>query len=375
MDNKQFMKKAGLWGLCVAAAVFFCGGRLEAGSSLRLGGEAGKILRLDTDNVEVDMGGLSEGEEFQAAQARLASVDMEQACSYFLKDWKTEVPEVYENYSDPEGEQAPIAVYEDEGNSFAVSENDFYFVGQEAHYIWNAFYPDRATDEYNAELYSVDADLNFMSRKAAWEQLKEELQKAGVDMSHAVSRITYSLDWETLQQEESCVDVNGSVCEEELKPGWSEEDEGYHYYITQSWEGIPIYNGAYVNQDEKTEAPMEIYQTREGIRYARMDRWFQIEPGDKSFRLAAFEDVMDTLEIVLEKRCSAEREGNPLTVEKAALYLFAVETDVEGLYDLEPVWVCTLAEERADLGERAYTSRFCVPIHAVTAEEMEEVEI
>ena len=134
-----------------------------------------------------------------------------------------------------------------------------------------------------------------------------------------------------------------------LKPGWSEEDEGYHYYITQSWEGIPIYNGAYVNQDEKTEAPMEIYQTREGIRYARMDRWFQIEPGDKSFRLAAFEDVMDTLEIVLEKRCSAEREGNPLTVEKAALYLFAVETDVEGLYDLEPVWVCTLAEERADL--------------------------
>lgn len=48
---------------------------------------------------------------------------------------------------------------------------------------------------------------------------------------------------------------------------------------------------------------------------------------------------------------------------------------MEGLYDLEPVWVCTLAEERADLGERAYTSRFCVPIHAVTAEEMEEVEI
>ena len=117
MDKKQFMKKAGLWGLCVTAAVFFCGGRLEAGSSLRLCGEAGKILRLDADNVEVDAGEFSEGEEFQAAQARLASVDMEQACCYFLKDWKTAVPEVYENYSDPEGEQAPIAVYEDEGNS------------------------------------------------------------------------------------------------------------------------------------------------------------------------------------------------------------------------------------------------------------------
>ncbi|MDO4261873.1 MAG: hypothetical protein Q4C82_07325 [Eubacteriales bacterium] len=320
-------------------------------------------LRFD---VQVDAGGFSGEEAFQTVKASLSSVDAEAVYDCFIGENGTADPDVYDNYSDPEGNQTPITVYEGADFSLAVSAKDFSWSNSVMNYVLNSFYPDGSTEEYNAEQYSMEDDLAFLDRKAAWEQVKETMETLGLDMDGAVSRVTYSLDVETLAQEERCIDVYGNVAEEEKNPSWSEKDEGYYYFITQSWEGIPFYDETYLNQDELTNAPMEVYQTQEGIAQAYLRRWFQIEPQEQTEKLADFESIMD----VLEEKYTGTLQTYPITVEQATLYLFAVNTGTEGVYTLEPVWVCTLVQEETAQGEEESRNRFCVPIHAVTAEEM-----
>lgn len=329
--------------------------------------EVSDKLRFD---VEVDPGNFSGEEPYLTAQATRASIDPEKVYDYFMSEKKEISPVVYENYSDQDGNSIPITVYADDSCSLSVSTADFFYTSETMSYIHNAFYPDTSTAAYNGDLYSIDSNLNFMDRNAAWLQIYSAMEKTGLDMEGAISRITYSLDLETLKDEELCIDVNGNICEEEKNVNWTENDEGYYYYIAQSWEGIPFYDSMYIDEDEITNASLEIYQTGEGIEAAYLNQWFEIQPLQEEKRLADFEQIMKTV----EEKYTGTIRTNPLVVEKATLYLFTVETNTKGVYSLEPVWICTLAEDHVVLGENRYTSKFWVPIHAVTAEEMYVVE-
>lgn len=384
MSRKQIGKTAGLIAVCVAVGVFLHSHRYAAGNDWSIQAETESVQQEEfperyqkevdsslTFDVEVDAGGVDAAAGFLMATAERREMDQEKLRTYFLDGQDEAVQTVYENYLDADGFRTTLTEYENEEISLDLSKYDFTFVRNvPMKYIWNAFYPDAGAVEYNAGRYSLESDLEFMERSSAWTSVKETLEALGISMSDAVSRSVYSLDQETLQAEELCLDVYGNPAEEEKNPQWSKADEGYLYYITQSWQGIPFYAGSGISEDSETDTPLTLYQTGNGIAYVSLTRWFRTEGQERTVSFADFETIMN----VLEEKYSGMLHTNPLTVERARLYIIPVEMDTEGIYALEPVWLCTLAEKHVDAGEDAYVSYEYIPIHAVTGEEMLTLE-
>ena len=325
-----------------------------------------EVSELLTFDVEVVTGETFSAQAFQTATAIRCPVDVEKVYSYFMGEEKEVSSVKYENYFDMEGYASPITVYENRGRGLSIAAYDFIFYqSPQIDYIENSFYPNPSVDNYNAYLFSKEEDLEFMDRKAAWQFVVKAMEDLGVDMSDAVSRVTYSLDVETLEKEEECIDLNGNEVEGEKNPEWSKSDEGYYYYITQSYMGIPFFASKKLETDEEAEAPLRIFQTEEGILSANLQRWFQVEQQDEVMYFTDFENIMYTI----EEKYSGTIHTNPLSVEKAQLYVFPIKTN-DDIYTLTPVWVCTIAENHIDWGEEAYISYIYIPINAITGEEM-----
>lgn len=305
-------------------------------------------------------------QEFQMAKASKSALDAEKIYFYFMSEEKEVSSVVYDNYFDIDGYSCPITVYEGGGRGLSIATYDFaFYKSPQIDYIQNSFYPSPTVDNYNAYLYSKEDDLEFMNRETAWQNVIKTMENLGVDMSEAVSRVTYSLNMETLAEEEQCIDVYGNEVEEEKNPEWSKSDEGYYYYITQSYMGIPFYTSQKLETDEEAVAPLRIFQSEEGILMTNLQRWFQVEKKDVILTLMDFDSIMYTI----EEKYSGTIRTNPLTVTKAQLYIFPIKTG-DNIYTLTPVWVCTIAENHVDWEEKAYISYIYIPINAVTGEEM-----
>lgn len=379
MSKKQILKRIGFAIFCMAVGIFLYSRRHmerswteqkmseEAQSSgvefpARFEKTVEKGLKFD---VEVDAGNVPKGGIYQAAMVRRAGVEKERIYDSFFQEGEELSEAVYENYRDSERMEQPVTVYENEDVYLSVSDYEFSLFRDSMSYILNSFYLDEGTDEYNAALYSETSDLKFMDREEAWKNVAKMMEDIGFSMKEAAVRVVYSLDRETLEREETCTDINGREAEEEKNPNWSSNDEGYYYYITQQWQGIPLYCYNKLNEDRRTDTPLTVYQAGDGFRQVRLSRWFEFEAQEEKVQLADFNRIMDTV----EKKYSGTLKTNPVTVVKATLYFFPVKTETENLYSLEPIWVCTLEEEHVDLGDDSYTSCFYMPVHAVTGME------
>jgi len=324
--------------------------------------EVSELLNFD---VEVVVSEDFNPQNFHIATATRSPVDEETVCSYFIKKDENITSTVYENYMDFDGYKTPITIYENENKDIAIADYDFtYSTNPQMNYIHNSFYVG-CSDYYNAYRYSKEDSLGFMNRDAAWNAVITAMEKIGVDMSAAVSQVTYSLDMETMSKEEKCFDMDGNEILEEKNPSWSKEDEGYYYYITQSNQGLPLYTGVTLETDEETVAPLEIFQNESGIQFVNLMRWFDIEEQEEVLEFISFDNIMHTI----EEKYSGTIYTNPLTVESAKLYTFTLPGKDEE-YTLVPVWVCRIAEKHVDWGEEVYTSYIYIPINAVTGEEM-----
>lgn len=325
--------------------------------------EVSELLIFD---VEVDVSENFNPQGFHVATATRSKVDTEKVYSYFIEENEDISSVVYENYIDFDGYETPITVYENENKYLNIAKFDFgYSKIPQMDYIYNSFYTDSSVEEYNEYLYSKEENLGFMDRKEAWNEVIKALEELGVDMSTAISNVTYSLDMETMAKEEKCFDVDGNEILAEKNPNWSESDEGYYYYITQSNQGIPLYASSKLETDEEYITPMKIFQTESGIQEVNLSRWFQIEEQEEVMEFTSFENVM----LTIEEKYSGTIHTNPLTVESAKLYVFTIPQDEE-IYTLVPVWVCRIAEEHIEWGEDSYTSYIYMPINAITGEEM-----
>lgn len=325
-----------------------------------------EVSDLLTFEADIIVSGDFRPDGFHAALATRKQMDTDRIYSYYMEESESVTSVVHENYMDHEDFKTPITVYEDQGKELSLAAYDFTFMKHpQMNYIQNSFYPSKTVDSYNADRYSTEEDLTFMDRTEAWNYVKKALEETGLDLSAAFLQVVYSLDVETMSQEELCIDVEGNKIDEEKNPGWSKEDEGYYYYITQNYQGVPFYPSKMLEADEETVAPLELFQSESGILFADLKRWFDIEETDELLQFTSIENVMMTI----EEKYSGTIHTNPLTVKKAKLYVFPIQTDGD-TYSLVPVWVCTLTENFADLGEEAYDNNIYIPINAITGEEM-----
>ena len=162
--------------------------------------EVSELLIFD---VEVDVSENFNPQGFHVATATRSKVDTEKVYSYFIEENEDISSVVYENYIDFDGYETPITVYENENKYLNIAKFDFgYSKIPQMDYIYNSFYTDSSVEEYNEYLYSKEENLGFMDRKEAWNEVIKALEELGVDMSTAISNVTYSLDMETMAKEE-----------------------------------------------------------------------------------------------------------------------------------------------------------------------------
>ncbi len=392
MDYKKLGKIAGISAICIAAVIFLYGrmqvdygeyeGKEEKATSQegvqekitefprRYQKKVDEKLKFDVE-VVCDEGIAEKG--IPKANASVVSLNQQSLYEYFMGESGNVQKEIIDNYADIDGTTGILTSYtDDKGSELWVADKESVYGEALTDYIYNSFCVDKNADEYNAEKYSKTSDLSFMSRTKAWDVLKDSMEKMNIDLSNARENAVYSLDAATLQEEESCIDVEGNVVEEEKKPDWSEDDEGYYYFLGQQVEGVPLYEEYTVGRGEGMEletSPLKIYQTANGISYFNISRWFSIQEQEERYKLAPFEEIMN----VLEEKYTGTVKTNPLTVKKAVLYEYPINME-DNTYTLIPVWICSLAEEIPDMEGGTYTSYFRVPINAITGEEMPELE-
>ena len=315
-------------------------------------------------DVTIKAGNAMSGKEFPLALAQKQLLNKEFIVDEFIGN--DLVPTSYKS-KDVERESILLDVYDDGEQYLALSDYEFtYMKSPDIDYVFHTFFPDSKTDQYNSFLYSTSSDLDFMSREQAWERVVEYMQELNMDMTLAVPYTVYSLDLETMMQEERYVDHNNNIMLEDKNPHWDKEEEGYLYFITQEYEGIPFYAYPKINQgDEETIAPMEIYQNANEMIKVKLMRWFNVIEQKEKSKLLPIEAIMS----VIEEKYKGTLHTNALTVKNASLFIFPINNN-EGNYVLTPVWVCRIEEKHEDLGQESYESYIYMAINALTAEEM-----
>lgn len=310
------------------------------------------------------------------ATASLIDLNQQKIYEYFMGGSGTVETVDYAGNTDAGGNEYILHVSEDaEGRYLALSSRTAaFFADNPMHYIINIFTPDPKTEQYNADKFSTSENFVFQSREKAWEDVKVTAKALGIDMEAAVSYLVFSLDLETLKAEEKrFVEVFGSMETEEQNPKWSDDAEGYQYYIGQQYQGLPIYEGTKVVVNDSGEfwknSSLQVYQTKTGIMGFQLNRWFRIQEQKSAYTLTELETIMGNL----EKKYSDTMNANPLTVEQARLCEFPVQIG-KNEFELTPVWICTLAEELPDGNDGIYIHRMQIPMNAVTGEEMLELE-
>lgn len=321
--------------------------------------EVDEQLKFD---VKIEAGTALSGGEFTMATAQKQKLNEAFIAEQLIGNEL--LPTSYKS-TDEEGEKIVLDVYDNGGKFLAVSESSFtYTKSPDIDYIHHTFYPDSKTDQYNSFLYSQSSDLDFMDREAAWDAVVAQLEAMEVDMSRAIPTTVFSMDLETMKQEERYVDHNDNIVLSEKNPHWDKEEEGYRYSITQEYEGIPLY--AYKRVDTwygETDAPMTVFQNANGFMEIKLLRWFAITEQEEKARLVPIDEIMS----VVEEKYTGTIHTNPLTVKEANLYIFPIKNE-EGIYVLTPVWVCRIEEEHT--GEIAFKSYICMALNALTGEEM-----
>lgn len=392
MDYKKLGKIAGIAAICIAAVIFLYGRMQVDYGQYEVKGKEGtpqegtqekatefpqKYQKKVDEKLKFDVEVVCEegiaAKGLPKATASVVSLNQQSIYEYFMGESSNVQKEIIDNYADIDGTAGVLTSYtDDKGSELWIADKEGVYGGALVDYIYNSFCVDKNADEYNAEKYSKTSDLPFMSRTRAWGDLKDSMQKVNIDLSNAREKAVYSLDAATLQKEESCIDVEGNLVEEEKKPDWSEADEGYYYFFGQQVEGVPLYEEYTVGRGEGIEletSPLKIYQTANGISYFNISRWFSIREQEERYKLASFEEIMN----VLEEKYTGTVKTNSLTVKKAVLYECPINME-DNTYTLIPVWICSLAEEIPNMEGNTYISYFRIPINAITGEEMPELE-
>lgn len=230
-----------------------------------------------------------------------------------------------------------------QGDSLSIWETGFSYYSPFTFQISNTFSFEKVWSGYNADLYQRNIDFAVLDHKAALQQVLEQMEIAGFELKDGTYCYQcYSLDYQTLEKEESIIDMDGNQDTEKFKDSWSEDDNCYYFCISQTIDNIPVtYECAGVfGEYNDANAPVQAVVSKEGIKMLTMDKMFQISETSRKVTLLGFEQIAN---------CVKDKFADLLTnstyqVEQAELVYMSVRQQ-QGGYEMKPVWVFDIIEK------------------------------
>ena len=170
----------------------------------------------------------------------------------------------------------------------------------------------------------------------------------------------YSLDYETMKENEKVLDMDGEPDKSAYKPEWSSKDNCYYLCIRQSVNGIPV-GYKYADADENINeynAPIQLLYSSSGIEFLSIDKMFDFSDKNEEVVLAD----MDKVSVCIAKKYNDILTEAKYSVSKLELHYICVK-ESETKYTVRPAWVVTMSEIGDD-------TPFQMIIDAQTAEEI-----
>ena len=323
----------------------------DSSSTTQVSGNFPEKLNMEIERVSFDaevIAHSSANKKSKSYEVTVRKFDKEKVKEKLLSN--IEVAETI-NYGDEDSYQGTKEEY------LSVSPTRIYFYKNLYLYVNNAF--SLFEDDRNAESYK-DTDFDFASRDAAKESILKELDSLGAGLGSDYFINMYSLDYETMKENEKVLDIDGEPDKSAYKPEWSSKDNCYYLCIRQSVNGIPV-GYKYADADEKINeynAPIQLLYSSSGIEFLSIDRMFDFSDKNEEVVLAD----MDKVSACIAKKYNDILNESKYSVSKLELHYICVK-ESETKYTVRPAWVVTMSEIGDD-------TPFQMIIDAQTAEEI-----
>lgn len=323
----------------------------DSSSTTQVSGNFPEKLNMEIERVSFDaevIAHSSANKKSKSYEVTVRKFDKEKVKEKLLSN--IEVAETI-NYGDEDSYQGTKEEY------LSVSPTRIYFYKNLYLYVNNAF--SLFEDDRNAESYK-DTDFDFASRDAAKEFILKELDSLGAGLGSDYFINMYSLDYETMKENEKVLDIDGEPDKSAYKPEWSSKDNCYYLCIRQSVNGIPV-GYKYADADEKINeynAPIQLLYSSSGIEFLSIDRMFDFSDKNEEVVLAD----MDKVSACIAKKYNDILNESKYSVSKLELHYICVK-ESETKYTVRPAWVVTMSENGDD-------TPFQMIIDAQTAEEI-----
>lgn len=274
-------------------------------------------------------------EDLYVMDANLINVDTSEAASFLDGEKDYEEDNIYDRsyYSNDDGFALDFGP---DSSNFSYHRGNSNF-----DYIIAAFRLEKKFDDYNADKYSKDTDLAFMSRDDAYSKVLDELQKLGLKADYEYT--SYALDYNTLQKEEVHLAQEGDTDKSAYKDHWSESDDSYYFAIRQLYSGIPVYypfTGEFVDECEENYTISSLVD-KDGIIDLSVDNVYSFSNEKKVSKLADFDTIFKT---VSEKYNSVLGDSS-YKFDTAELVYYVDLSSQNGTYKTTPVWIIKGQEE------------------------------
>ena len=323
----------------------------DSSSTTQVSGNFPEKLNMEIERVSFDaevIAHSSANKKSKSYEVTVRKFDKEKVKEKLLSN--IEVAETI-NYGDEDSYQGTKEEY------LSVSPTRIYFYKNLYLYVNNAF--SLFEDDRNAESYK-DTDFDFASRDAAKESILKELDSLGAGLGSDYFINMYSLDYETMKENEEVLDRDGGLDKPAYKPDWSSKDNCYYLCIRQSVNGIPV-GYKYADADENINeynAPIQLLYSSSGIEFLSIDKMFDFSDKNEEVVLAD----MDKVSACIAKKYNDILNEAKYSVSKLELHYICVK-ESETKYTVRPAWVVTMSENGDD-------TPFQMIIDAQTAEEI-----
>lgn len=264
-------------------------------------------------------------------------------------------------------------IAEDEkGRYMLLEENSYLSFTDDPEYLYinNCIQNDRRSGADNLDAYSTTDNLEFMNREDAKKKVAQSLLEMGIETDGNQCTV-YAMDLENIKEQEKLLSQDEVIDASEMNPAWDKSQEGYYFYMTQTFQGLPVYASTEVNRgiwENPAESPLQVYYNSHGITGITLMNYFKIKKSDEKVYLASFDKIADTI----EEKYADIINTSKLTVKRMELLEFPLYKK-DGVYQMTPVWMCYLqvTGKNADTPDTLYIQ---MPIYADTAKEAMEIE-
>lgn len=270
----------------------------------------------------------------------------------FYKPYKVKEHGYMTEYAGEDNLHLFLPVDENENTSSTCNSSD---------YIFMAFRDNYGTEYYNIDKYSKEQELDNFPIEKCNERIKKICDS--LNLKDDIILTHYALDYRIMQEEALEFHMDGT----DTKPdyAWTEEDNCYCYYISQTCNNIPLIPAYTLQRSENilNYYPHMIALSRERILRMFFTTLYDIHYEDTYEELLPFSDIMKKYRQIIDL-VPKEKSTN---VNKIELRVVAVRESGK-VFRMVPVWVFYGSASYEGMEE--YADSYAVFINGLTGEEL-----